>query len=48
MELCEDIAADAASVASEALEALRDAQRNIPGNGRLSLAASRDLDEVLK
>ena len=45
VELCEDIAATAASVASEALAALKDAQRN--GSGRLSLAAGRDLEAVL-
>jgi hypothetical protein len=47
VELCEDIAADAASLASEALAALRDARRTGAGNGRLSLAAARDIDHVL-
>jgi streptogramin lyase len=45
VELCEDIAASAANVASEALAALRDTQR---GNIRLSLATERDLERVLK
>lgn len=47
VELCEDIAAGAASVASEALAALKDAQRTGCDNVRLSLAAGRDLDQVL-
>jgi len=45
VELCEDIAASAATLASEALCALRDVHRK--GNERLSLAAAKDLDCVL-
>jgi len=45
VELCEDIAASAATLASEALHALRDVHRN--GNARLSSAAAKDLDCVL-
>lgn len=45
VELCEDIAAGAATLASEALDALKDAQRNV--NVRLSVMAARDVDRVL-
>lgn len=45
VELCEDIAAGAASLASEALAALKDASRM--GSERLSRDAVRDLGRVL-
>lgn len=46
VETTEDVAAGAASIASEALAMLKGVQMD--GNGRLSRFAGRDLDQVLE